>query len=73
MNVGIGTVAAQCAVPFLGIYVSNFRYSIFAVYTSYLWPLRLEFQRITALMFTCLSEGSVCGSYCLSIELVGLT
>ncbi len=33
MNVEIGTVAA-CAVPFLEIFVSNFRYCIFAVYHS---------------------------------------
>ncbi len=30
MNVGIGTVAAQCAVPFLGIFGSSFRYCVFA-------------------------------------------
>ncbi len=29
MNVGFGTVAVQCAVSFLGICTSNFRYSVF--------------------------------------------
>jgi hypothetical protein len=33
MNVEVGTVAAR-AIPFLGIYVSNFRYWFFAVWVS---------------------------------------
>jgi hypothetical protein len=33
MNVGIGTVAGSGAVPFLGIFDSNFWYCVFAVWS----------------------------------------
>ncbi len=40
VNAGIGTVATQ--LPFLGIYFSNFRYSIISVYNVF--PNKLRFS-----------------------------
>jgi hypothetical protein len=42
MNVEIGNEAVQCAVSFRGVFVTNFRHSVFAVYliAIYLPPMK---------------------------------